>query len=46
MILKREHLVTGCANGWIYIIDVATGNEVWSVKTENTIYTVPLVVER
>jgi outer membrane protein assembly factor BamB/orotate phosphoribosyltransferase len=42
---KRGHLITGCADGWIYIIDVETGNEVWSVKTDNTIYTVPLVVE-
>ena len=42
--LKRGHLVTGCADGWIYIIDVETGKEVWSVKTDNTIYTVPLVV--
>jgi len=42
---KRSHLVTGCANGRIYIIDVETGREVWSVQTDNTIYTVPLVVE-
>jgi outer membrane protein assembly factor BamB/orotate phosphoribosyltransferase len=42
---KRGQLVTGCADGWIYIIDVETGKEVWSVKTDNTIYTVPLVVE-
>jgi len=42
---KRDHLLTGCADGWIYIIDVSTGQEVWSVKTDNTIYTVPLVVE-
>ena len=42
---KRNHLVTGCADGWIYIIDVDTGKEVWSVATDNTIYTVPLVVE-
>lgn len=42
---KRGHLVTGCANGRIYIIDVETGKEVWSVKTDNTIYTVPLVVD-
>ena len=42
---KRGHLVTGCANGWIYIIDVETGKEVWSVRTDNTIYTVPLVAE-
>jgi len=41
---KRERLITGCADGWIYIIDIATGKEVWSVKTDNTIYTVPLVV--
>ncbi len=41
---KRGHLVTGCADGWIYIIDVETGKEVWSVRTDNTIYTVPLVV--
>ncbi len=42
---KREQVITGCADGRIYIIDVATGQEVWSVKTDNTIYTVPLVVE-
>jgi len=42
---KRGHLITGCADGWIYIIDVETGKEVWSVKTDNTIYTVPLIVE-
>ena len=42
---KRAHLVTGCADGWIYIIDVETGKEVWSVRTDNTIYTVPLVTE-
>ena len=41
---KRDHLVTGCADGCIYIIDVATGQEIWSVKTDNTIYTVPLIV--
>lgn len=41
---KRAHLITGCADGWIYIIDIETGAEVWSVKTDNTIYTVPLVV--
>jgi outer membrane protein assembly factor BamB/orotate phosphoribosyltransferase len=42
---KRGHLVTGCADGWVYIINVETGKEVWSVKTDNTIYTVPLVVD-
>lgn len=41
---KRNHLITGCADHYIYIIDVETGKEVWSVKTDNTIYTVPLVV--
>jgi outer membrane protein assembly factor BamB len=44
--VKRGHLVTGCANGWIYIIDVETGKEVWSVKTDNTIYTIPLVLDQ
>jgi outer membrane protein assembly factor BamB/orotate phosphoribosyltransferase len=43
--VKRGHLVTGCADGRIYIIDVETGKEVWSVPTDNTIYTVPLVVD-
>ena len=42
---KRNHLISGCADGRIYIIDVETGQEVWSVRTDNTIYTVPLVVE-
>ena len=41
---KRNQLITGCANGYIYIIDIETGKEVWSVKTSNTIYTIPLVV--
>lgn len=41
---KRAHVVTGCADGWIYIVDVETGAEVWSVRTDNTIYTVPLVL--
>lgn len=41
---KRNHLITGCADGYIYIIDINTGAEVWSIKTSNTIYTVPLVV--
>jgi outer membrane protein assembly factor BamB/orotate phosphoribosyltransferase len=40
---KRGHVITGCADGWIYVIDAETGMEVWSVKTDNTIYTVPLV---
>jgi outer membrane protein assembly factor BamB len=43
--VKRGHVVTGCADGTIYIIDVETGEEVWSVKTDNTIYTVPLVTD-
>jgi outer membrane protein assembly factor BamB/orotate phosphoribosyltransferase len=43
--VKRGHLVTGCADGRIYIVDVETGKEVWSVRTDNTIYTVPLVVD-
>ncbi len=42
---KRGHVVTGCADGRIYIIDVETGREVWSVRTDNTIYTVPLIVD-
>ena len=42
---KRGHVITGCADGWIYVIDVQTGAVVWSVKTDNTIYTVPLVVK-
>jgi outer membrane protein assembly factor BamB/orotate phosphoribosyltransferase len=41
--VQRGHLITGCADGWIYVIDVDTGNEAWSVRTDNTIYTVPLV---
>jgi outer membrane protein assembly factor BamB/orotate phosphoribosyltransferase len=42
---KRGRLVTGCADGCIYIVDVETGKEVWSVQTDNTIYTVPLVLD-
>ena len=41
---KRGHVVTGCANGRIYIIDVETGEQVWSAPTDNSIYSVPLVV--
>lgn len=41
---ERAQVITGCADGRIYIVDVETGNEVWSVPTDNTIYTVPLVV--
>jgi orotate phosphoribosyltransferase len=40
----RGHIVTGCANGYIYIIDIETGREVWSVRTDNTVYTIPLVI--
>jgi outer membrane protein assembly factor BamB len=40
---ERGHLITGCTNGVIYILDLETGCEVWSVRTANTIYTVPLV---
>jgi outer membrane protein assembly factor BamB len=42
---KRAHLITGCADGRVYIVDVETGTEVWSVKTGNTVYTVPLVMD-
>jgi outer membrane protein assembly factor BamB/orotate phosphoribosyltransferase len=42
---ERGHVVTGCANGYVYVLDVETGAEVWSVRTDNTIYTVPLVVK-
>jgi outer membrane protein assembly factor BamB/orotate phosphoribosyltransferase len=41
---RRERVVTGAADGYVYIVDVNTGKEVWSVRTENSIYTVPLVV--
>ena len=39
---KRVHVVTGCANGYIYVVDVESGREVWSVRTDNEIYTIPL----
>ncbi|SNS72193.1 Outer membrane protein assembly factor BamB, contains PQQ-like beta-propeller repeat [Granulicella rosea] len=42
--LERRQLVTGCSNGDIYIIDVDSGRELWTVRTGNTVYTVPLVV--
>ena len=42
---KRGQVITGCANGRIYVIDVETGKEAWSVQTDNSIYTVPLVLE-
>jgi len=35
----------GSADGRIYIIDVETGTQVWSVRTDNTIYTIPLVLD-
>jgi outer membrane protein assembly factor BamB len=35
---------TGNCFGHIYIIDIETGTETWAVRTDNTIYTVPLVV--
>jgi outer membrane protein assembly factor BamB/orotate phosphoribosyltransferase len=41
--VARGHVITGCADGRIYVIDVESGKEVWSVRTDNTIYTVPLV---
>lgn len=40
---KRGHVIAGCASGYIYVIDIETGREVWSVLTDNTIYTIPLV---
>jgi outer membrane protein assembly factor BamB/orotate phosphoribosyltransferase len=43
--VKRGHVITGCADGYIYVIDVETGAEVWSVRTDNTIYSIPLVVD-
>lgn len=43
--VKRGHVITGCADGYIYVIDIETGEEVWSVRTDNTIYSVPLVVD-
>jgi len=41
--IRAATVVTGCANGVIYVIDVETGKELWSVRTDNTIYTIPLV---
>jgi outer membrane protein assembly factor BamB/orotate phosphoribosyltransferase len=43
--IRREQVITGCANGYIYIVDIRTGKEAWSVRTGNTVYTVPLVVD-
>ncbi len=42
--IKRRHVITGSANGRIYVVDVETGSEVWSVKTDNSIYTIPLIL--
>jgi outer membrane protein assembly factor BamB/orotate phosphoribosyltransferase len=42
---KRGSVITGCANGRIYVIGVENGKEAWSVQTDNTIYTIPLVIE-
>jgi outer membrane protein assembly factor BamB/orotate phosphoribosyltransferase len=42
---NRGSVITGCANGRIYVIDIGNGQEIWSVQTDNTIYTVPLVVD-
>jgi outer membrane protein assembly factor BamB len=41
---QRNHVITGAADGFIYIIDISTGKEVWSVKTGGSIYTIPLVI--
>jgi orotate phosphoribosyltransferase len=43
--IKRGHVIAGAADGYIYVVDVATGMEVWSVRTDNDIYTVPLCVD-
>lgn len=40
---KRGHIIAGCADGNIYVIDTETGNQIWRVSTGNSIYTVPLV---
>ena len=40
----QAQVITGCADGVIYVIDIETGKELWSVQTDNTIYSVPLVV--
>jgi orotate phosphoribosyltransferase len=42
---RRQHLISGCADGRIYVIDLSTGTEVWSVQTGGEVYTVPLVVD-
>jgi len=41
---KRGTVIAGCADGFIYILDVDQGTEVWSVRTDNEVYTVPLCV--
>jgi len=41
---ERSQIVAGCANGYIYVVDIDSGKEVFSVKTDGTIYTIPLVV--
>jgi orotate phosphoribosyltransferase len=40
--LVRETVITGCADGYIYVIDVSSGQEVWHVRTDNEVYTIPL----
>ncbi len=38
------HVVTGCADGRIYVVDIASGQEVWAHQTANTINSAPLIV--
>lgn len=42
---KRNQIVTGSADGYVYVIDIASGAEIWSLKTGDEVYTIPLIVE-
>ena len=42
--MARGQVVVGCANGTIYVVDSDTGEEAWTVQTDNSIYTIPLIV--
>ena len=42
---ERGAVIVACADGVIYIVDATSGCELWSVETDNTLYTIPLVVK-
>jgi outer membrane protein assembly factor BamB/orotate phosphoribosyltransferase len=41
----RDQLLVGAADGYIYVIDLLSGCEIWHIRTDNEVYTIPLVHE-